>query len=108
MGKNGTYLNDCLIELRRQYGKDEYVAHLLKELKEKNIEIGSLKSEIDFLNHELKEEKKHEEIKKIALIELQKDEFYNKKTKECSELKNEVKKLKQIRDKLLVEIHVGK
>lgn len=45
---------DVLLNLRRQYSKDETVALMSKELSEAHIEIGMLKSEISELRDELK------------------------------------------------------
>lgn len=45
---------EVLLNLRRQYSKDETVALMSKELSEAHIEIGMLKSEISELKDELK------------------------------------------------------
>ena len=44
---------DVLIRLRRQYSKDEYVAHLLKRISEIEVEKGIITSERDEALHEL-------------------------------------------------------
>jgi hypothetical protein len=99
------YFDRCLIKLKRDYGKDEFVAHLLKLLKERDIEIGKLNSEIDYLTYELKSKKYNIEINQKAMVEIKKDELYSKKENECNKLKKEIKQLKQVRDSLLMEKH---
>ena len=47
-------MEEVLIKLRRKYSENEMIQALYKVLSEKNIEIGKLKSEIEFLNEELK------------------------------------------------------
>ena len=44
------WLDDTLLSLKRTYGKDEYVAALLVEVSKRDIEIGQLNSEIQYLN----------------------------------------------------------
>lgn len=53
MAENNFY-DEALIKLRRQYGKDELVAVLTKQLSQKDFEIGQLKSYIDELEDTLK------------------------------------------------------
>ena len=48
-----SYEEDVLIKLRRKYSKDEVVSALFKKMSDKDLEIGKLLSEIDFLNSEL-------------------------------------------------------
>lgn len=52
------YFDNVLIKLRRQYSKDEVVAALSKKISELEIENGTLKSEIEHLEFELKKYKK--------------------------------------------------
>lgn len=51
--KKTDYVDRVLIKLQRSYGKDELVAHLNKVIKEQSVEIGKLKSEIQYLEHTL-------------------------------------------------------
>lgn len=44
------YIDRTILKLRRKYSKDELVAALNKQLVSKDIEIGKLKAEIDYLN----------------------------------------------------------
>ena len=52
------YFDNVLIKLRRQYSKDEVVAALSKKISKVEIENGTLKSEIEHLEFELKKYKK--------------------------------------------------
>ena len=95
------YIDRTLIKLKRKYGKDELVATLIKQIKEDNIKIGQLSSEIDYLRNELEAKKYNLEINKIARIEIKKDELFALKVKECKDLRERLKKLKTQRDELL-------
>ena len=46
--------DNVLIRLKRKYSKDELVSGLIRQLSEKDVEIGKLKSEICELNYNLK------------------------------------------------------
>lgn len=80
MEENNDFFDRALIKLNRKYGKDELVLSLKKEIKDKDIEIGSLKSEIDSLTEELNSKKQQlkleKEINKAASIELRKEKQY--------------------------------
>ena len=95
------YIDRTLIKLKRKYGKDELVATLIKQIKEDNIKIGQLSSEIDYLRNELEVKKYNLEINKVARIEIRKDELFALKVKECKDLRERLKKLKAQRDELL-------
>jgi uncharacterized protein (DUF2164 family) len=56
MENKNDYIGRTILKLRRKYSKDELVAALNKLLIEKDIEIGTLKAEIDFLTHKLNNE----------------------------------------------------
>jgi hypothetical protein len=60
------YEDNVLIKLRRDYAKDEVVMYALNKLKEKDIEIGILKSEI----HELQDNPI--ELKLLSLKQIKK------------------------------------
>jgi len=47
MGNN--YIDNTVIRLQRQYSKDELVAHMIKNQKKLEFELGGLKSENDAL-----------------------------------------------------------
>jgi uncharacterized coiled-coil protein SlyX len=50
--------DEVLLKLRRKYGKDEVFAALEARCSSLEIENGKLKSEIDYLNHEILKMKK--------------------------------------------------
>ena len=95
------YIDRTLIKLKRKYGKDELVASLIKQIKEDQIKIGQLSSEIDYLKNELESKKYQTEINKTARIEARKDELFAIKIKECKDLRERFKKIKAQRDELL-------
>jgi uncharacterized coiled-coil DUF342 family protein len=47
------YIDKAVIKLKRQYGKDELVAHLLKKQSELELELGMLRSERDELHYKM-------------------------------------------------------
>ena len=51
--KQDDFIDNVLIKLKRKYKKDEVLSAVIKENSELKIEIGQLKSEIDYLteNH---------------------------------------------------------
>ena len=99
--------NDLLLKLRRQYSESEVVPAMNKQLAEKEIEVGQLKSEIDYLNQQLSAFKKDMEIlivKKVRehpmwteqkrLVRECREKIYNIH-REVSSLKAEITKLKE-------------
>lgn len=72
-----SYFEDVLIRLRREYSNDEYVSSLLKDISNKDIEIGKLTSfihELESKSFEKKyrlsknrEKKLQEELKRLRL-----------------------------------------
>jgi len=98
------WLNNTLISLKRTYSKDEYVAALLKQLSEKNIEIGKLKSEVQHLTNELGENftsKQKRAIKQAAMIECYKEEAYVKIKKENTLLKKDIDRYRAANSELI-------
>jgi len=80
------FFDNVLIKLKRKYSKDEVLSAVIKQNSEYEIEIGQLKSEIDFINdcrekevQELKESHKKElsklksDLKQELNIEIQKE-----------------------------------
>lgn len=59
--------NEILLKLKRKWKKDEVVNIYIKAVKEKDIEIGKLKSYIS----ELEEIKKHPKEKRIVNLQLE-------------------------------------
>lgn len=84
MVNNPDYIERTILQLRREYGKDELVAALIKQVSEREIEIGKLKAEIDEANDKVEKAKSRviaERKKKIdvsAEREIKKDELYVK------------------------------
>lgn len=78
------YIERTILQLRREYGKDELVAALIKQISEREIEIGKLKAEIDEANDKVEKIRSRlisERKKKIdvsAEKEIKKDELYVK------------------------------
>lgn len=98
------WLDNTLISLKRTYGKDEYVAALLKQLSEKNIEIGKLKSEVQHLSNESGENftsKQKKAIKQAAMIESYKEEEYIKIKKENAALKLDIERYREANSTLI-------
>jgi hypothetical protein len=80
------FFDNVLIKLKRKYSKDEVLFAVIKQNSDYEIEIGQLKSEIDFINdshskeiQKLKENHKKElsklksELKQELNIEIQKE-----------------------------------
>jgi Asp-tRNA(Asn)/Glu-tRNA(Gln) amidotransferase B subunit len=84
MVNNPDYIERTILQLRREYGKDELVAALIKQVSEREIEIGKLKAEIDEANDKVEKIRARlisERKKKVdvsAEREIKKDELYTK------------------------------
>lgn len=105
------YIERTLLKLRREYSKDEVLSGFVKELCQKDVEIGKLKSEIEYLANELQYEKEKNKINENAYskfqniqnttinqqaqLELRKNELYNNKINECNA---KTKLIKQLRN----------
>lgn len=96
------YIGRVLLRLRREYGKDELVAALNKKLQEKDIELGKLKAEIDYLTHELSE-KEQIKLSRSTKVKMCKAELYKQKDEKNRVLQEEIKKLTAVRDKLIAK-----
>ena len=88
-----SYEEDVLIKLRRKYSKDEVVSALFKKLSDKDLEIGKLLSEIDFLNSELKKQK--DEVEKLAVSRIQEHSMWIQQKNLIKKRGEEIKKLKE-------------
>lgn len=86
--KSDDYFDNVLIKLKRQYKKDEVLNAIIKQNSEYEIEIGKLKSEIDYLNDKIKKIKEKNEINKD--IELLKENHKKELSKLKSDLKQEL------------------
>ena len=88
-----SYEENVLIKLRRKYSKDEVVSALYAKISEKDLEIGKLLSEIDFLNSELN--KQNFEVEKIAVSRIQKHPMWIQQKNLVKKRGEEIKKLKE-------------
>ena len=88
-----SYEENVLIKLRRKYSKDEVVSALYAKISEKDLEIGKLISEIDFLNSELK--KQNSEVEKIAVSRIQEHPMWFQQKNLIKKRGEEIKKLKE-------------
>jgi SMC interacting uncharacterized protein involved in chromosome segregation len=99
------YFDNVLIKLKREYNMDELVASLIKQISEKDVLIGQLKSEIDELKYELgKYQLDTQEIKKLnkeARIGFRKDELVKGIKLENEKLLRMVRELRRVRDNLI-------
>jgi len=99
------YCERTLLKLRRQYDKDEVVSALYKKLSDQEIEIGKLKSEIDFLNSELQPDKERKEIIRISKIEARKNELYQMKVEEIKKQRKEIRQLRNQKNDLIAKCY---
>lgn len=95
------FYDRTLIRLKRQYGKDEVVAALIKKLSEAETEIGKLSAEIDYLQNELQSNKEQKEINRMAKVEARKEELYRLKVEETRKQRAEIKQLRHLRNDLI-------
>ena len=103
------FIDRTLIRLKREYGKDELVATLNRQIAEKDVEIGQLKAEVDHLQFQLgkpvviADSDSVEEINSQARIECRKDELYKGVLRQNKELRNRLKKLNNDYDNLMAK-----
>jgi len=95
------YIDNVLIKLKREYGKDELVMALNKQLSDKDVEIGQLKSEIEHLERELQGNVNQREINRLARIEARKDKLYRQQSEKINAMEKRNKVLMEARDQLL-------
>jgi hypothetical protein len=70
INEQNEFFDNVLIKLKRKYSKEEVLSAVIKQNSEYEVEIGKLKSEIDFINYTHKKE--CEELKKSHKKELSK------------------------------------
>lgn len=99
-----SYEDNVLISLRRQYSKDETVAAMSKKLSLLELENGELKSEVDYLEHEVKKLIDSKELDIEAKIRVKKEELYKQKVKENKEAQKTIKELRDLRNRLFSKI----
>jgi chromosome segregation ATPase len=98
----GDYIDRALIRLRRTYEKDEVLGALIKQIREKEVEIGQLKSEVQYLQHALITSENLTEVEKQALVELEKDKRVKKMRRLVNQLHKEIRDLKE-KEKIWIE-----
>ncbi len=108
MSKKPDYIDRTILKLRREYGKDELVAALGRQIDEKDIQIGQLLSEIQHLEHEVKRKEDFiqrlramKEITKEAKKELKKEELYNHLKAANQTLRKKVRSLREKNKELI-------
>jgi hypothetical protein len=101
MKNDQDFYERTLIRLKRQYSKDEVVAALMKKLSEAEIEVGKLKSEIDYLQEELKADVERREINRSARVDVRKEELFKVEVERGKKQRDEIKKLRKVRDSLM-------
>lgn len=95
--KQDDFIDNVLIKLKRKYRKDEVLSAVIKENSELKVEIGQLKSEIDYLteNHKKELSKLKSDLKNEINIEVQKEFKDSKLRLENIEQKKTIKKLRE-------------
>jgi hypothetical protein len=99
------YIERTLIKLKRKYSKDELVSVLIKQISEKDIEIGKLSSEVDYLQNELQIDKEQKEINRLAKVEARKKELYRIQVENNRNQRAEIKKLRMMLSDLIAKNH---
>lgn len=88
MNEEKDYFDNILIKLKRKYSKDEVLSATIKQNSDYEIQIGQLKSEVDYLNDKInKISKKNERNEDIELL---KENHKKELSKLKSDLKNEL------------------
>ena len=101
MRNDQDFYERTLIRLKRQYSKDEVVAALMKKLSEAEIEVGKLKSEIDYLQEELKADVERREVNRSARVDVRKEELFRIEVEKGKKQRDEIKQLRKVRDALI-------
>lgn len=102
MPENNDFIERTLIRLRREYSKDEVVSALSKQISEKDVEIGQLKSEIEHLNHLLRQKEDETALNREARKEAKKELLYKQQLNTIQALQNKNKDLIKVRDDLIL------
>ena len=101
MTKKKDYIDNVVLKLKRNYSKDELVAHLTKELSEAQQEIGILKGEKDELNFKFQKLLKLDQTIKSRIGQFL---WYQQLKKQKKELEEKLRKLKLDNSKMLEQI----
>lgn len=97
------FYEDVLVKLHRKYGKDELVLALKKQISEKDIEIGILKSEKDELIYQHQREKN--EICQKYEKGIQEQERFKKLQIQIKELKRQNDLIREEKRQLILKIN---
>lgn len=98
------YIDDTLIKLRRKYEKDEYVAVLLRQISDKDVELGKANAYIAGLEDgDWKD--RHDKLKKTLdkINSRPPDANILKKNKEIKELKSKLELLRKSHSELITK-----
>lgn len=95
------FIDRTVEKLHRKYGKDELVATLVRQVKEKDIKIGKLISEIHYLEDKIKKIDDKKEITKQARIQERKEQRFIELSKRNKKLIKQANELRKVRDKLI-------
>jgi len=101
------YIERSLIKLKRQYSKDDLVAAFLKQISEKDIEIGKLSAEVDYLQNELQSDKEQKKINMLAKVEARKEELYRIKVENNRKQREKIKQLRMLRNDLIAKNYIN-
>ena len=107
-----SYEDNVLIRLRRDYSKDELVAFALKTIKDKDIELGKLKSYIDELEFNLKSKEselilKNKSIKSLNFlvhnfdVTTKQSELYQEQKEKIQLLKSDLNRFRKLNNELI-------
>ena len=94
------YIDNVVLRLKRKYGKDELVQHLIKKTEEQDIEIGKLKAEIDHLEANIP----HKEINAKAKAINKADINYQNLLNQNKRLRQRVKALRKNNEELIIKL----
>jgi uncharacterized coiled-coil protein SlyX len=104
MKKQHDYCDRVLLKLRRKYHKDEVVAALNKALSQREIEVGKLKAEIDYLTSKLEGSEKLKPSRQRAMDEAKKEELYQKLEEEKNSYKSQLANSKANNSELVTKL----
>lgn len=99
---------NAIVNLRRNYGKDELVSYVIRRVKELKVELGQANAEIDHLNEEVKRMKRNKELNdemsREARKEIKKEEMYLAYRTEILALQDKLKRLNKDNQDLIIKL----
>jgi hypothetical protein len=107
MSNKEDFFDNVILRLRREYSKDEVVIILSKQISEKDVEIGKLKSYIDELKYNIQESKKEKNIiaNRKSNIKLKIDIKYAKMEHKLGEKEALLNRYKKANNELLFRLN---